>query len=153
MTQLKTCKSCKEPKEYSKFSPCKSSSDGYRHKCRECTVKRYPADYVKMTWEEIARYKHLWYKGRAMKKVDSNRYRNLGVTPEEYAAKLESQGGVCAICGKTCNSGRRLSQDHCHATGKIRDLLCIKCNTALGGFNDDVDLLQKAIEYLKRHHG
>lgn len=38
--------------------------------------------------------------------------------------------------------------DHCHKTGKIRGILCSRCNTALGGFNDDIKLLDKAINYL-----
>jgi hypothetical protein len=42
-----------------------------------------------------------------------------------------------------------LSIDHCHETGKVRGLLCDACNTGIGRFSDQVDLLQKAIDYLE----
>jgi len=38
--------------------------------------------------------------------------------------------------------------DHCHQTGKIRGLLCFKCNMRLGYFNDDIALLKKALRYM-----
>lgn len=44
---------------------------------------------------------------------------------------------------------RILGVDHCHITGKVRGLLCMKCNSAIGFFNDDINLLQLAIKYLK----
>jgi len=40
--------------------------------------------------------------------------------------------------------------DHCHKTNKIRGLLCGKCNSAIGFFDDDTELLEKAIDYLKK---
>lgn len=68
---------------------------------------------------------------------------------------LVSQNGGCAICGSpetrivkgTLNS---LVVDHNHETGVIRGLLCALCNTALGKFHDDPDLLRRAAEYLER---
>jgi hypothetical protein len=39
--------------------------------------------------------------------------------------------------------------DHCHATGKIRGLLCMKCNSGLGYFEDEVKRMKKAIDYLQ----
>ena len=50
----------------------------------------------------------------------------------------------CNICGTTHN----LHIDHCHKTNKIRGYLCFKHNTAIGKFNDDVEELRAAIEYL-----
>ena len=61
---------------------------------------------------------------------------------------LENQNGVCAICLNSCNSGMRLAVDHCHETGKVRQLLCRRCNQSIGKFNDDPILLQKAVDYL-----
>jgi hypothetical protein len=44
-----------------------------------------------------------------------------------------------------------LAIDHDHRTGKIRGLLCMKCNRGMGYLNDDINLLQKAIEHLKNN--
>lgn len=79
-----------------------------------------------------------------------------GITSQEYFELLDRQNGVCAICGKTNPSGRRLSVDHDHfccastkSCGKcIRGLLCELCNRGLGNFKDDPLLLENAINYL-----
>jgi hypothetical protein len=60
---------------------------------------------------------------------------------------LYKQGGKCGICGSVSN-GKRLAIDHDHETGRVRGLLCQQCNTALGLFKDQVELLKKAIDYL-----
>jgi hypothetical protein len=64
----------------------------------------------------------------------------------EYQALLELQDGRCAICRRT--STETLVVDHCHASGRRRGLLCRLCNALLGMAQDDVDVLQAAIEYL-----
>jgi len=77
-----------------------------------------------------------------------------GLTRQEADAMIEKQGGLCAICQKPATGKPptdRLHVDHCHETGKVREMLCSKCNTALGQFQDDVATLQYAIEYLKKH--
>jgi hypothetical protein len=64
----------------------------------------------------------------------------------DYARLVLAQNGCCAIC----KLGLSLSIDHCHLTNKVRGLLCRNCNTALGMLKDSPELLQSAIEYLKR---
>lgn len=83
-----------------------------------------------------------------------------GITLETYAAMNAAQGGRCAICKRkeitrhrTTGKPVNLAVDHCHVTGKIRGLLCTKCNTALGAMDDDISRLEAAIAYLKRHAG
>lgn len=75
-----------------------------------------------------------------------------GITTEEYDALMEVQGGACAICGSTEWPGKNNTPhvDHCHTTGKIRGLLCGKCNVALGNMDDDPARLRAAADYLER---
>lgn len=60
-----------------------------------------------------------------------------------------SQDGKCAICDKPCTVNSVLSVDHCHETGKIRGLLCNKCNTGIGLLGDNIEGVQAALDYLK----
>ena len=74
-------------------------------------------------------------------------YSKYGITEEEYLRIYEIQKNKCAICGKDF-SGKRLYIDHEHKTGKIRGLLCGRCNTGIGMFDDNIDNLLSAIKYL-----
>lgn len=69
-------------------------------------------------------------------------------TLAEIDAVYAASDGHCAIC--RCIPKGKLALDHDHKTGKLRGLLCVLCNTALGKFKDDPDILMRAIEYLKR---
>ena len=59
----------------------------------------------------------------------------------------------CPICGKSSipNKTAKIVIDHDHTTGIAREWICDSCNTGLGRFKDDINLLEKAIEYLKKH--
>lgn len=72
---------------------------------------------------------------------------------EDYYVLLGRQGGKCAICGYSKRSAKdkRLAVDHDHDTGKLRGLLCGKCNTAIGMLNDSLTLLGAAAIYLAKH--
>lgn len=73
-----------------------------------------------------------------------------GITEEDYKTLLNKQNNCCAICKTDFKTlPRRPDVDHCHTTGRVRGLLCWTCNGGLGQFYDDVELLEKAIEYLK----
>lgn len=71
-----------------------------------------------------------------------------GITLDDYNKLFEKQGGQCAICSKT--QERTLHVDHCHSSGRVRGLLCQKCNMAIGLLHDSVDLLKKAVKYLNK---
>ena len=83
-------------------------------------------------------------------KEATHRYRLKvrGLTIIDYNEMLSNQRGVCAICGRTNKSGQRLSVDHNHRTGKNRGLLCGRCNTAIGLFDENTGYLTAAISYL-----
>lgn len=59
------------------------------------------------------------------------------------------QAGLCAICHGETNGQGDLHVDHDHVTGKVRGLLCSRCNTGIGMMGDNTALLRKAIEYLE----
>lgn len=72
------------------------------------------------------------------------------ITLNAYNLMFDKQQGCCAICGKHQSKLKRtLDTDHNHTTNKVRGLLCSNCNFVLGHSNDSVDVLQKAINYLK----
>ena len=74
--------------------------------------------------------------------------RKYGITVDQYNAMLKAQGGVCAICGKTKEqNGARLAVDHCHDTGIVRGILCIRCNVTLGVLGEDPVLIFKMFNY------
>ena len=74
-----------------------------------------------------------------------------GISVEEYEALSKAQGHACAICNthRTVLK-KKLVVDHCHATGKIRGLLCTRCNIGIGLFSDSTLLLHNADRYLKK---
>lgn len=76
-----------------------------------------------------------------------------GITLDDYNKKSEDQNHSCAICHKPSKNqwGAELVVDHCHTTGKIRQLLCDKCNRGLGQFDDNIELFEIAIQYIKKH--
>ena len=76
--------------------------------------------------------------------------KEYGITVEDYNNMFTSQNGECKICQTHQKDlKKRLAVDHCHETGKVRGLLCQKCNLGIGHLNDSVSLLEKALSYLK----
>ncbi|MGH2795708.1 MAG: endonuclease VII domain-containing protein [Actinomycetota bacterium] len=73
--------------------------------------------------------------------------RRYGISAARAQTLIEEQGGVCAICRERAPD----HVDHAHATGTVRGMLCLPCNTGLGHFNDDVVLMRQAIDDLNRH--
>lgn len=73
-----------------------------------------------------------------------------GITPEQYAALLAAQDGLCAICRTDAWPGKGPHVDHAHDTGRVRGILCGGCNNGLGRFADDPARLRAAAEYLER---
>lgn len=79
--------------------------------------------------------------------------RRYNISIGDWQALFDKQQGKCAICGiHQCQLNITLAIDHDHLTGKVRGLLCTKCNTGLGMFVVDekkTDLLKKAIKYIE----
>jgi hypothetical protein len=97
-----------------------------------------------------------WRKRNLDKVRDSFLRKTYGISSEQYQEMLVAQNFGCAICGTSESAVRKASGkqhalcvDHCHATGKVRGLLCVNCNIALGKFKDNTQTMQRAIDYLK----
>lgn len=94
------------------------------------------------------RRKHSWCKEcaaawRAARSPD-RQHERYAISAEALAALREQANGRCQICGQEA----RLEIDHDHDSGQVRGLLCGSCNTGLGRFRDNVDLLVAAVRYL-----
>jgi hypothetical protein len=78
--------------------------------------------------------------------------KNKNIDMKSLEQVYKNFNGCCDICGSTSTqwSVGVWHTDHDHETGKVRGLLCQMCNTGLGRFFDDILLLEKAIEYLKK---
>lgn len=86
--------------------------------------------------------------------ISRHRKRVYGITDKEYDDMRKLQDNKCRICGyefpiEPKYNTDRPNIDHCHTTGTVRGLLCQHCNTGLGKFNDDINLLSRAIAYLQ----
>jgi hypothetical protein len=130
----------------------------YRHG-RNCTVCGVFKEANHYTLEQDSRA----FKGVAMRsqckpcrehiKWKTFIKRTYGIDADIYYEMLESQNYKCAICGTEGNNSinkTKMFIDHCHDSGKVRGLLCSKCNMALGNFNDDIQTLKNAIAYLTK---
>ena len=73
--------------------------------------------------------------------------RRYGLTTEEWTSLYQQQNGLSAICSKAFIDND-IVVDHCHARGKVRGLLCRRCNAGLGNFDDSADMLLRAHQYL-----
>jgi hypothetical protein len=105
--------------------------------------------------EGVKAQKAEWRAANPEKVLGYARRRKYGVTSDQYQALYAAQRGTCKICkGSRPQTSPRggqkpLAVDHCHATGRIRGLLCNKCNAGLGMLDDSIDLLRAALAYLE----
>jgi hypothetical protein len=79
-----------------------------------------------------------------------NRYKRFGLTLEQIDSMLHDQGYLCPICKKSLKEFAR-HLDHDHKTGRVRAILCSRCNVGLG-FVEDSEYLREAVLYLERHN-
>ncbi|HEY2811764.1 MAG TPA: endonuclease VII domain-containing protein [Rhabdochlamydiaceae bacterium] len=122
--------------------------------------KQRDRDYKKKIYYEnkepfIQRAKK-WYEKNKEKRRKTRLLKDYGITLEEYTLMCKEQNNKCLICNKEeivlsnkTKNIKRLSVDHCHATKKVRGLLCSKCNCVIGYAGESIEILENAIEYLK----
>jgi hypothetical protein len=134
VTQCNTCRQIKPRTEFYSIN---------RH--RQCKVCQNAANKV---WHAKNPGAHSRFSKKAKLKS------KYGLTVEAHTAMLQVQFYKCAACGDKFELENKWEQpcvDHDHETGKVRELLCRRCNVTLGHVEDDVGRLEKLIAYLRRH--
>ena len=76
--------------------------------------------------------------------------KRYGLTIAGFEAMWEGQARGCAACGSPCLGKREPVVDHCHATGRVRALLCLPCNTALGLLKESPERMRALIAYIEK---
>ena len=133
------CKKCGENKPLTEYYKTTDRKAGHKSICKTC-IKADPLT------EEKKKYMRDYSVGYNLK----TKY-NLSV--EQYNALLVKQNHKCAICSideKEAPKGK-LFVDHCHATNKVRKLLCHNCNVSIGLLKESITTLSQAIAYLDKH--
>lgn len=148
----KRCTHCKVIKPTNQFYRNARKKDGLSSDCRDCLLAYSRSENAKAARQK--RDKEL----PAQRKSDRTRRghwgQRYGISTDEYWRMNADQCGLCAICGtqetgRSNNGGvRLLAVDHCHKTGKIRGLLCGKCNRIIGELGDDMSLFRRFVTYL-----
>ena len=124
---MKRCRKCKLEKEDSDFSRARRERDGLQRRCKACDRAWRDANRPKLT-----AYKTNWARSNRTKQRAYARAAKYGITNAEFLSMFTKQHGVCAICRKPNSGGRQLAVDHCHTTGRVRGLLCTRCNLRVG---------------------
>jgi len=132
------CSVCKVRKPLEDFPPAKNTLSKRHGRCREC--KRSGERQYQKTKKYLSR-RTTW---------EWNNHGIIDMTRERFEELFELQEGKCAICGTLENIlNRAMCVDHDHETGLARGLLCTKCNVALGYFGDNLEIIERAINYMK----
>jgi hypothetical protein len=110
--------------------------------------KEYDKKHRKSKKEYDKKYRE---KNKGDKKEYQKKYtlkRSYGISTDQYNDMMNKQNGKCSICNEPL---KKPNIDHEHQTGYVRDILCHNCNTGIGYFKENPELLQKGIEYLEKH--
>lgn len=161
---MKVCTKCQQLKDLNEFNIRKEIQSGYTSHCKECKkqyrkINRFKINIQQNKWrlknrdEDLLKKKNYYQENREQKRKN-DLLKKFNLTLEDYNNLLIKQNYCCAICGnketaKAHNGNIKfLAVDHCHKTNKVRGLLCMFCNTGLGKFKDNIEYLQKAVNYL-----
>lgn len=158
-----SCKECKKPNSKTYYSIHRKDRVEYAKNYREKNTVKI-IEYREKTKEQKSISGKLWYQqNKEVRKAyyestkhikrDKEYKKKYGISLEEYEILLNSQNGVCAICGNLNKTDKRLAVDHDHKTGKVRGLLCSSCNILLGNAQDNIIILKTMIKYLESAGG
>lgn len=161
---MKICSQCRIEKPLSEFRKQSKNADGLQSACKACQRLKRTQWLMKNPGKAAAqsrlqRAKNPEKANAAQKrwrdanpdKIKANMLRKrYNMTPDQWQRIFDAQGGRCAICDiHQSETQIELAVDHCHLTGKIRGLLCVPCNRAMGLFKDSPVHLRRAADYLE----
>lgn len=126
----KVCSDCGIKKLSKEFSTSKTNADGLRGKCRKC----------------VNSCRRIYMKNNPDIKFNMRLKNEYGMTREQYNEELKLSCGMCEICKRKI----KLVIDHNHTTGKYRGLICGQCNSAIGFMQDNPDVADRAVSYLRK---
>lgn len=141
---MKVCTHCKIRKSVNEFWRHYNSVYPF---CKACKKAQQASWRVR----NPEKYKAQADRRKRENRSEEGRFKRYGITKEQYASMVEWQHGECAICGLYV--GMKLYVDHNHKTGKVRGLLCKRCNFAIGALKEDLSVMAKAMEYVRRYNG
>ncbi len=157
---MKRCTKCGETKPPTEFYAAKGGIDGLRGDCKACHAARAKLWYAKnrqhviervARWqrenpERLRAYRRERNATRTREIREGHLRRTFGMTVRDYDAMLVAQGGGCAICGARPAQGQSFHVDH--LGDRVRGILCIRCNNALGQFRETTEIAEVAVDYL-----
>jgi hypothetical protein len=119
-------------------------------KCRE-TKRKHDLKHKK----EIQEYNGNYYREHKdkiiIRTMRNHRKRIYNISPEDLNLLIKNQGNKCGICKKEFIGKKPYVPyiDHSHKTGKIRGLLCGKCNFAIGMLKESESIMKNAIKWIE----
>lgn len=139
--------SCGNTERFVSSSACRGCTEQKtRNRSYSVDLKYRATDKAKIATKERRAKNRLLYNKRG-------RCYLHGITVEQFDKMFKDQNGRCYICNVAHQDNNQgLAIDHCHTTGKIRKLLCGKCNRGLGHVDESVEILEKMISYIKEHN-
>jgi hypothetical protein len=143
---MKVCSLCRTSLPLSEFYQRSSQNGpGLRAECKACCGRRSKKHY-EQNREHYKQYASRRNRMRPDERRSIHLKRMYGITNTIYEAMYEAQDGRCGICSEP---HRRLVVDHDHDSGRVRGLLCRKCNAAIGQLKDNPVLLRRALSWLE----
>lgn len=153
---MKFCTGCKKTKSVSEFHKNKSKKDGLHCWCKVCAGKAMKKYRQTERGKIVSRRSVKKYCRTEKGKIVGRRAKlkqAFGITIKNYNWLFQNQNGCCAICEKHQSELKhRLAVDHNHKTGKVRGLLCTKCNVQLS-LIENKKRLKRAIKYIEIAEG
>lgn len=163
LNQTKICRNCGRDLPRDEFYKASKSKDGLKWNCKECDREK-ASDYYRKNEDRVRknvrRYKKdnpervkAWDRKKKNVTAAARRRHAYGLSEDDYERMLVKCGGMCESCGRDPweVSSRGPHVDHCHETGRVRGILCFRCNTGLGHFRDSIEDMENAVAYLRKY--